>query len=856
MSEIKYVAFDDYPFNVVPLSSLDPKWNGNDKKLAFVGFKWGEWQKTKYPEKSNDRNCIVICGQYDKDVLPLYVIDLDLDDTGKFDIKQFLKQFQNDFGFPPTRIAKTPSGGYHLYYLLSKEIKKELIQGKKFNKYIFKGLRGIDLLCRGAFVVCPPTKWTEGETMGEYKWYNSDELAILDISIVKKFINVIKIVDDSEINSFQIAAGIITSEIKTVKIKKGGRNNFVFALAGFLKFYEFPQSMALEIVNECPVYVDISTENQLNYIADVYQRSPSFIEFKEELNVVCPGLTDRVGNILFAKSNFHNYVRFRLSERGGHTTYLVHDTEGIYEYTSKWNKETESLIMIDKTIISPYCIDRLILRKDPITSQIRHIAHMKRGNNTRIISTWFNSDLKNKIGDQLPSTNDKRFRSDISIILDELVISQRAEISEKETNYGLTLEKGKIIFLNNMDDIAYNLTGKYEEDKVREVLEFIKYAASNLDYPVHFSSMMKFIFAAPLNWCKILGGHRKRHILLRGEIDSGKTFFTDFSQSIYDAPSFFSGSGASANTEARLSNLFDHSTFINVIEEANDLWTNKKGGFIPNAMIKASDKCKVIRTIRKTDQSPLSQFNRATFMFTQNQHLTIPRSLMKRIIVLVFDSSAYQPKTKSHKEFERKYREIMPIAKHLGNCLMDLIPKIITIEDLSDDLFVIGKKILNAVFGQMGVSIPEWADLEPMVHEDYDNIEIKLRDEEAIRKFIIEKLKKAMKGNYPRHEENYENFKYYDILEILDRKKQMPANIEITAPYQNNRSIILDNAFIEEMNSEMNIEISGLRLLSEKIPNAKTDVRRKKRVTIINVDKFTNWLDDIDVDYQSTITEE
>ena len=175
-----------YSFNFVPLL-------GKSKKAPGFPSSWRQYQTTKYElpiEKGQNR--FITTGTYDLNISPLIVVDLDPNETADFDLEKFYEEIK----LPRTLTVQTPSGGYHLYYLIRKvksyediprsmaiTITDEIIER---NPYL-KGLRGIDIQSQGKLVYAPPTAWTEGDKLGKYTVVGGYWLKELHSNFLYKF---------------------------------------------------------------------------------------------------------------------------------------------------------------------------------------------------------------------------------------------------------------------------------------------------------------------------------------------------------------------------------------------------------------------------------------------------------------------------------------------------------------------------------------------------------------------------------------------------------------------------------------------------------------------------------------------
>ncbi len=175
-----------YNFNFVPLT-------GKSKKAPGFPSSWREYQTKKYElpiEKGQNR--FITTGTYDLNINPLIVVDLDPNETADFDLDKFYEEVK----LPRTLTVQTPSGGYHLYYLIRKvksyeDIPRSMaitINNEITERHPYlKGLRGIDIQSQGKIVYAPPTKWTEGDKLGKYTIVDGYWLKELHSNFLYKF---------------------------------------------------------------------------------------------------------------------------------------------------------------------------------------------------------------------------------------------------------------------------------------------------------------------------------------------------------------------------------------------------------------------------------------------------------------------------------------------------------------------------------------------------------------------------------------------------------------------------------------------------------------------------------------------
>jgi len=186
------IEIKSYPFNRHPLM-------GKSKTIPGFPYSYGQYYETRCDLKIKEgQNNFIITGAYDLSINPLFVIDLDVDNSKTFNFDNFKEAME----LPDTYTVRTPSGGYHLYYLLpiyetyedipngktAPNIKEEYLTSKIKERYPYLiGLKGIDLQCQGKIIFAPPTKWTEGKKLGEYKIINDSPLKIMPRDFVDEF---------------------------------------------------------------------------------------------------------------------------------------------------------------------------------------------------------------------------------------------------------------------------------------------------------------------------------------------------------------------------------------------------------------------------------------------------------------------------------------------------------------------------------------------------------------------------------------------------------------------------------------------------------------------------------------------
>ena len=118
-------------FNVIPCKEGD--------KIPLIS--WKKYQDKKYDEKiPSNANIAVVCGKISEN---LVVVDIDKSDLGLVN-----EIYPN--ALKETRVIKTGSGGYHLYFHVSKLPKKPLRLNKDNGDHI-------DVQVNGTYVIAPPS---------------------------------------------------------------------------------------------------------------------------------------------------------------------------------------------------------------------------------------------------------------------------------------------------------------------------------------------------------------------------------------------------------------------------------------------------------------------------------------------------------------------------------------------------------------------------------------------------------------------------------------------------------------------------------------------------------------------------
>lgn len=161
------------------------------------------------------------------------VIDLDLDeDKGKNGIKT-LKDWQDSHGLiPPTAVAITGRGGWHIYFKASEEVKCRI-----------NLLPGVDVRGDGGYVVAPPSVHLNGN---EYKW--ADNMSPEEIGVAP--------IDDNI--RYLLMQGVAPNYTKPSyvapdKIPQGERNGTIF---------KFACMMQAKGASDQTIYAATMTENQ------------------------------------------------------------------------------------------------------------------------------------------------------------------------------------------------------------------------------------------------------------------------------------------------------------------------------------------------------------------------------------------------------------------------------------------------------------------------------------------------------------------------------------------------------------------------------------------------------------------
>lgn len=132
----------------------------NTKRAAK---KWSQKENQLLDVDTNNNNVALLTGK-DNNII---VIDLDVKDDGINEFEKYCK-IKNI----KTVLAKTPSGGYHIYfqYKNSNKLDQFLIDNYLLNKSKYRG-KGIDVRSNGGYIMAAPSS-IDGK---KYEWINSFE---------------------------------------------------------------------------------------------------------------------------------------------------------------------------------------------------------------------------------------------------------------------------------------------------------------------------------------------------------------------------------------------------------------------------------------------------------------------------------------------------------------------------------------------------------------------------------------------------------------------------------------------------------------------------------------------------------
>jgi hypothetical protein len=194
---LAYIELGWAVFPVAPNAKrpLTPNGFKDATKSVFAAKRWWE----KYP----DANIGIASGMVSR----LAVVDIDVKNGAKG--RESIEKVK---GMTPTLMAKTPSGGWHLYYLLEKPLKSR------------NGLLpGVDLKADGGYVVAPGSKIDDTP----YEWFDAEaHLSALP-----------NVVRELEENREHHAAPILngTNGHTNGAIPEGERNATLASLAGSMR---------------------------------------------------------------------------------------------------------------------------------------------------------------------------------------------------------------------------------------------------------------------------------------------------------------------------------------------------------------------------------------------------------------------------------------------------------------------------------------------------------------------------------------------------------------------------------------------------------------------------------------------
>jgi len=182
--------------NVIPCRVPEEKGDREDAKKPAILWKEFEYKKFDGDIKP-DANIAIICGKVSEN---LVVVDIDKSDLDL--VNQIYPDALNE-----TRVIKTGSGGYHLYFRVPELPKKPLRLNKANGDHV-------DVQVNGTYVIAPPSIHPNGR---EYK-------IISEVDKIKT-INFQDVVVNLEKAGFKVDKKISSVDLVKGGIKKGNRHN-------------------------------------------------------------------------------------------------------------------------------------------------------------------------------------------------------------------------------------------------------------------------------------------------------------------------------------------------------------------------------------------------------------------------------------------------------------------------------------------------------------------------------------------------------------------------------------------------------------------------------------------------------
>lgn len=282
----------DYARKGIYIFPLNPKGKRVARRFGKISSSRDEETIMKWWGELPQLNIGISTSSYKNNI---FVIDVDIKNgiDGVAELKRLIKN--NDLVIPKTTIAKSGSGGYHLYFRNSNGKKVTCSDGGKL---------GIDVRGERAHIVVPPSVNKDGNT---YEWYfgNLDSIAVATEDVYKlvdkvNLINSQHYVEMEEngiydliqkvskndsslilFSSYSVGAGKTYEMLKYVKDKISCDNLVIGYINNLYREYKFESFDYHKYIDSCIAFeTDVPYTISLN-IDEIIQRKPQIVVIDE-----------------------------------------------------------------------------------------------------------------------------------------------------------------------------------------------------------------------------------------------------------------------------------------------------------------------------------------------------------------------------------------------------------------------------------------------------------------------------------------------------------------------------------------------------------------------------------------------
>lgn len=186
---------------------------------------------TEWWTKTPKCNIGIVCGKASDGI-----VIIDIDNKNGIDGYENMRDWEREHGdMPETAICCTPTGGYHIYYRVDREIRPSVNESL-----------GIDIRGDGSYAVVPPS--IHPDTKTEYVWEFSPDEGIADANdLVYGFIEYVRPKDSGESKSGD--SGKKEGVDASGEVKQGKRNVTLFKMACGLMAQSWDDDAIIAAIN-------------------------------------------------------------------------------------------------------------------------------------------------------------------------------------------------------------------------------------------------------------------------------------------------------------------------------------------------------------------------------------------------------------------------------------------------------------------------------------------------------------------------------------------------------------------------------------------------------------------------------